>query len=161
MHYAPDPSSQSACTIGGNVGTNAGGPHCLAEGTTVSHILAVEMVTAHGEVVMLGGAAPDPIGLDLLGVVVGSEGTMGLVTKILVKLTENPPEIRTLLLAFASIEAAAQTVSSVIAAGVVPAAMELIDRVMLRAVVATTRATSSDPGGGSGWKRLGPSREIS
>ena len=134
LHYAPDPSSQSACTIGGNVGTNAGGPHCLAEGTTVSHILAVELVTAAGEVVMLGGPAPDPIGFDLVGVVVGSEGTMGLVTKVLVKLTENPPEVRTLLLAFASIEAAAQTVSSVIAAGVVPAAMELMDAPMIEAV---------------------------
>jgi len=134
LHYAPDPSSQSACTIGGNVGTNAGGPHCLSEGTTVSHILAVELVTAAGEVVMLGGPAPDPIGLDLLGVVVGSEGTMGLVTKVLVKLTENPPEVRTLLLAFASIQAAAQTVSSVIAAGVVPAAMELMDAPMIEAV---------------------------
>lgn len=134
LHYAPDPSSQSACTIGGNVGTNAGGPHCLAEGTTVSHVLALEFVTADGDIVMLGGAAPDPPGLDMVGVVVGSEGTMGLVTRILVKLTENPPEIRTLLLAFDSIEAAALTVSSVIAAGVVPAAMELMDRPMIEAV---------------------------
>lgn len=134
LHYAPDPSSQSACTIGGNVGTNAGGPHCLAEGTTVSHILAVEMVTAEGEVVMLGSAAPDPLGLDLRGVVVGSEGTMGLVTKVLVRLIENPPEVRTLLLAFDSIEASARTVSAVIAAGVVPAALELMDHAMIEAV---------------------------
>ena len=134
LHYAPDPSSQSACTIGGNVGTNAGGPHCLAEGSTVSHILALEMVTADGDIVQLGGAAPDPLGLDLVGVVVGSEGTMGIVTKILVKLTENPPEVRTLLLAFDSIEDAAATVSGVIAAGVVPAALELMDRPMVEAV---------------------------
>ncbi len=134
LHYAPDPSSQSACTIGGNVGTNAGGPHCLAEGTTVSHILALELITAEGEIVMLGGAEPDPLGLDLVGVVVGSEGTMGLVTRILVKLTENPPEVRTLLLAFDSIEAAAAAVSAVIAAGVVPAAMELMDQPMIEAV---------------------------
>ncbi len=134
LHYAPDPSSQSACTIGGNIGTNAGGPHCLAEGTTVAHVLALELVTADGDVVMLGGAAPDPLGLDLRGVVVGSEGTMGLVTKILVKLTPNAPDVRTLLLAFDSIEAAAETVSRVIAAGVVPAAMELMDRPMIEAV---------------------------
>ncbi|MCP3973496.1 MAG: FAD-binding protein [bacterium] len=134
LHYAPDPSSQSACTIGGNVGTNAGGPHCLAEGSTVSHILAVELVTAGGDVLLLGGAAPDPIGLDLVGVVVGSEGTMGLVTKVLVKLTENAPEVRTLLLAFPTIEAAAETVSSVVAGGIVPAALELMDRPMIEAV---------------------------
>jgi len=134
LHYAPDPSSQSVSTIGGNIGTNAGGPHCLAEGTTVSHVLAVEMVTAEGEVVMLGSAAPDPLGLDLRGVVVGSEGTMGLVTKILVRLIENPPEVRTLLLAFDSIEASARAVSAVIAAGVVPAALELMDQPMIEAV---------------------------
>ena len=134
LHYAPDPSSQSACTIGGNIGTNAGGPHCLAEGSTVSHVLALEMVTADGDVVMLGGAAPDPVGLDLRAVVVGSEGTMGLVTKILVKLTEDAPDVRTMLLAFDSIEASARTVSAVIAAGVIPAALELMDRPMIEAV---------------------------
>jgi glycolate oxidase len=134
LHYAPDPSSQSVCTIGGNVATNAGGPHCLSEGTTVAHILALEMVTADGEVVTLGGAAPDPIGLDLRAVVVGSEGTMGIVTRVLVKLTENPPDVRTLLLAFPSIEAAAATVSGVIAAGIIPAALEIMDRPMVEAV---------------------------
>jgi glycolate oxidase len=134
FHYAPDPSSQSVCTIGGNVGTNAGGPHCLADGTTVAHILAVEMVTAAGDVVMLGGAAPDPIGLDLRGVVVGSEGTLGLVTRVLVKLTENAPDVRTLLLAFPTIEGAAATVSGVIAAGIIPAALEIMDRPMVEAV---------------------------
>jgi glycolate oxidase len=134
LHYAPDPSSQAACTIGGNVGTNAGGPHCLAEGTTVAHILGVEMVTAGGEVVTLGGAAPDPIGLDLRSVVVGSEGTLGVVTKVLVKLTENPPAVRTLLITFGSIQAAATTVSETIAAGIVPAALEMMDQPMMIAV---------------------------
>ncbi len=134
LHYAPDPSSQSACTIGGNVGTNAGGPHCLAEGTTVAHILAVELVTADAEIHILGGEAPDPPGLDLRGVVVGSEGTLGLVTRILVKLTQNPPHVRTLLIAFADVAAAAKTVSDVIAAGIVPAALEMMDREMVRAV---------------------------
>jgi glycolate oxidase len=134
LHYAPDPSSQSVCTVGGNVGTNAGGPHCLADGTTVAHILAVEMVTVDGDVVVLGGPAPDPIGLDLRAVVVGSEGTMGIVTRILVRLTETAPAEQTLLMAFAQIEDAAATVSGIIAAGVVPAALEMMDRPMVRAV---------------------------
>jgi len=134
LHYAPDPSSQAACTIGGNVGTNAGGPHCLAEGTTVAHILGVEVVTADGDVVTLGGKAPDPIGLDLRAVVVGSEGTLGIVTRVLVKLTENPPAVRTLLITFDSIQDAAATVSGTIAAGIVPAALEMMDQPMVIAV---------------------------
>ena len=134
LHYAPDPSSQSVCTIGGNVGTNAGGPHCLADGTTVAHVLAVELVTADGEVVTLGGPAPDPIGLDLRGVVVGSEGTMGIVTRVLVRLLPDPPDVRTLLLGFPTIEGAAATVSGVIAAGVIPAALEVMDQPMVAAV---------------------------
>jgi glycolate oxidase len=134
LHYAPDPSSQAACTVGGNVGTNAGGPHCLAEGTTVAHILGVEMVTADGDVVTLGGAAPDPLGLDLRAVVVGSEGTLGIVTRILVKLTENPPSVRTILITFDSIQAAAATVSNTIGAGIVPAALEMMDQPMIIAV---------------------------
>ena len=140
LHFAPDPSSQAACTIGGNVGTNAGGPHCLAEGTTVVHILGVEMVTASGEVVVLGGAAPDPIGLDLRGVVVGSEGTLGIVTRVLVKLTENPPAVRTLLMTFDSLRSAADTVSATIAAGIVPAALEMMDQPMVVAVEAFIHA---------------------
>ncbi len=134
FHYAPDPSSQSVCTIGGNVGTNAGGPHCLSEGTTVAHILGMEFVTPDGEVMQLGGAAPDPIGLDLRSVVVGSEGTLGIVTKVLVKLTENPPAVRTLLLAYPDVVGAAKTVSDTIAAGIIPAALEMMDRPMVEAV---------------------------
>ncbi len=134
LHYAPDPSSQAACTIGGNVGTNAGGPHCLAEGTTVAHVMAVEMVTADGEVLVLGGCAPDPIGLDLRGVVVGSEGTMGIVTRILVRLIQNPPDVSTLLLAYPDVLGAARTVSDTIAAGIIPAALEMMDNPMIRAV---------------------------
>ena len=140
LHYAPDPSSQAACTIGGNVGTNAGGPHCLAEGTTVAHIFGVEMVTADGDTVMLGGPAPDPIGLDLRSVVVGSEGTLGIVTRVLVKLTDNPPAVRTLLLTFDSIQAAATTVSETIARGIVPAALEMMDQPMVVAVESFTQA---------------------
>ena len=134
LHFAPDPSSQSACTIGGNVANNSGGPHCLAEGTTVNHILGIEMVIAGGEVITVGGVAPDPLGLDLRGLIVGSEGTLGIVTKALVKLTPNPPDVRTLLCAFDSVEDAAATVSGVIAAGIVPAALEMMDRRMTVAV---------------------------
>jgi glycolate oxidase len=134
LHFAPDPSSQSVCTIGGNVANNSGGPHCLAEGSTVAHILAVEVVLYDGEVLVLGSAAPDPIGLDLRGVVVGSEGTLGIVTRILVRLLPNPPDVRTLLLAYDNVEAAAATVSGVIAAGVVPAALEMMDQRMAVAV---------------------------
>lgn len=134
LHFAPDPSSQSASTIGGNVGTNAGGPHCLADGTTVAHILAVEFVTADGQITVVGSEAPDPLGLDLRAVVVGSEGTLGIVTKVLVRLMQNPPDVATLLIAYDSIEAAARTVSETIASGLVPAALEMMDRAMVVAV---------------------------
>ncbi|HEX2367706.1 MAG TPA: FAD-linked oxidase C-terminal domain-containing protein [Acidimicrobiia bacterium] len=134
LHFAPDPSSQAACTIGGNVANNSGGPHCLAEGSTVNHVLAVEMVTADGEVVVLGSPAPDPIGLDLRGVVVGSEGTLGVVTRALVRLLPNPPAVKTLLLAYDRVEDAAATVSGVIAQGMVPAALEMMDKRMIVAV---------------------------
>lgn len=134
LHFAPDPSSQQACTIGGNVATNAGGPHCLADGTTVAHILAVEMVTADGETLLVGGESPDPIGLDLRSVVVGSEGTLGIVTSVLVKLTETPPDVRTILVGFDRIEDASATVSDIIAAGLVPAALEMMDQAMVAAV---------------------------
>ena len=134
LHFAPDPSSQQACTIGGNVGTNAGGPHCLADGTTVAHILAVEFVTPDGHVEVLGNDVPDLPGLDLRAVVVGSEGTLGLVTRVLVKLTPNPPSVATMLIGFPSILDAAATVSGVIAEGMVPAALEMMDRPMVAAV---------------------------
>lgn len=134
LHFAPDPSSQSACTIGGNVANNSGGPHCLADGTTAEHILGLEVVLADGEVVTVGGKAPDEIGLDLRAILVGSEGTLAIVTKILVRLTENAPDVRTLLCVFDTVEAAASTVSGVIASGVVPAALEMMDRAMTTAV---------------------------
>jgi glycolate oxidase len=134
LHFAPDPSSQSACTIGGNVGTNAGGPHCLADGTTVAHILAAELVTPDGDIVVVGGEAPDMPGLDLRAVVVGSEGTLGIVTKVLVRLTQNAPDVATLLIGFPSVEDAATTVSDVIASGLIPAALEMMDQRMVEAV---------------------------
>jgi glycolate oxidase len=134
LHFAPDPSSQSVSTIGGNVATGAGGPHCLAEGTTISHVLAVELVTADGEVLLIGSGAPDPIGLDLRAVVVGSEGTLGIVTKALVRLIPNPQDTRTVLAAFERIEQAAAAVSAIIARGIVPAALEMIDHEMAIAI---------------------------
>lgn len=134
LYFAPDPSSQSACTIGGNVANNSGGPHCLSEGSTTSHVLGVEVVLSGGEVVVLGGEAPDPPGLDLKGVIVGSEGTLGIVTRALVRLLPIEPDVRTLLMDFTSVEDAARTVSDVIAAGLVPAALELMDQRMVQAV---------------------------
>lgn len=134
LHFAPDPSSQSACTIGGNLANNSGGPHCLAEGSTTSHVLGMEFVSAAGETLIVGGLAPDPTGLDLRGLVVGSEGTLGIATRILVRLLPLPEDVRTLLLDFPSVEAAARTVSDVIAAGMVPAALEIMDQRMVIAV---------------------------
>lgn len=134
LHFAPDPSSQSACTVGGNIACNSGGPHCLAEGSTVNHVLALEVVTDTGEVVTIGGAAPDPIGLDLRGIMVGSEGTLGIVTRALVKLTPNAPDVRTMAIAFPTIEDAAVTVSGIIAAGLIPAALEMMDQLMMQAI---------------------------
>lgn len=140
LHFAPDPSSQMACTIGGNVATNAGGPHCLADGTTIAHILAVELVTADGEVVVVGGEAPDTPGLDLRAVVVGSEGTLGIATRILVRLVRNPPDVATLLMGFSSVESASSTVSDVISDGLIPAALEVMDKRMVEAVENFVRA---------------------
>lgn len=134
LHYAPDPSSQQACTIGGNVATNAGGPHCLAAGVTSAHILALDVVLADGSVTRLGGLEPDGAGFDLRGCFVGSEGTMGIATRIAVRLLPNPPCVRTLLLDFTSIDAAAATVSAIIAAGIVPSALEMMDARITQAV---------------------------
>ncbi|MGI9623713.1 MAG: FAD-linked oxidase C-terminal domain-containing protein [Acidimicrobiales bacterium] len=133
-HFAPDPSSQQVCTIGGNVANNSGGPHCLAYGVTNAHVLALEVVTPSGEVLQLGGLDPEPLGYDARGVFIGSEGTMGVTTKIAVRLTRNRPAVRTLLLSFASVADAANTVSGVVAAGVVPAAMEVMDQRITQAV---------------------------
>jgi glycolate oxidase len=128
LHFAPDPSSQQACTIGGNVANNSGGPHCLAYGVTSAHVLAVEVVLPDGAVTMLGGLDPEPAGFDLRGVFVGSEGTLGIATRIAVRLTPDPPAVATLLLDFGSVDAAAETVSGIIAAGILPAALEMMDR---------------------------------
>jgi glycolate oxidase subunit GlcD len=134
LHFAPDPSSQQTCSIGGNVANNSGGPHCLAEGVTASHVLAVEVVLPDGTVTVLGGEDPEPDGYDLRGAFVGSEGMLGIATAVCVKLTQNPPAVRTLLLDFDTVEDGAETVSGIIAAGMVPAAVEMMDQLCLRAV---------------------------
>jgi glycolate oxidase len=128
LHFAPDPSSQQACTIGGNVANNSGGPHCLAYGVTSAHILALEVVLPDGSVTLLGGLDAEPAGLDLRGVFVGSEGTLGIATRIAVRLTPDPPAVATLLLDFDSVDDAAETVSGIIAGGLLPAALEMMDR---------------------------------
>ena len=132
-HFAPDPSSQGASTLGGNVATNAGGPHTLRYGVTVNHLLGVEAVLGSGDVVQLG-PAPDPAALDLAGVLCGSEGTLAVVTKIWIRLTPNPQDYRTLRAVFDTVDDAANTATRIIAAGIIPAAMELMDQGILGAV---------------------------
>jgi len=140
LHFAPDPSSHQSCSIGGNVANNSGGPHCLAEGVTNAHIFALEVVLPDGTATVLGGEDPEPLGCDLRGAFVGSEGMLGVTTKICVKLTPDPLAICTMLMDFESVEAGASTVSAVIAAGVVPAAMEMMDQLCLQAVEAYIEA---------------------
>ncbi|HEV3146969.1 MAG TPA: FAD-linked oxidase C-terminal domain-containing protein [Gemmataceae bacterium] len=133
-HFAPDPSSQGACTIGGNVATNSGGPHTLKYGVTVNHVLGVEIVLPDGEVVQTGGPVEDNPGYDLTGVIVGSEGTFGIVTKIWCRITRNPQAYRTLLGVFENVDDASNTISDIIGAGIIPAALEMLDRLILGAV---------------------------
>jgi len=133
-HYAPDPSSQGACTIGGNVATNSGGPHTLKYGVTVNHVLGIEAVMADGRIVQMGGPAEESHGLDLVGTVVGSEGTLAIVTKVWVRLTRNPQGYRTMLGIFESVEDATNAISEIIGAGIVPAALEMMDQGILVAV---------------------------
>ncbi len=132
--YAPDPSSQPACTIGGNVATNSGGPHTLKYGVTVNHVLGLTLVLPDGTVAELGGPVADSPGYDLVGLVVGSEGTFGVVTEVTVRLTPAPEAVRTFLAVFESVADASRAVSGIIAAGVVPAALEMMDQLILRAV---------------------------
>ncbi|HYS98967.1 MAG TPA: FAD-linked oxidase C-terminal domain-containing protein [Candidatus Dormibacteraeota bacterium] len=136
LFYAPDPSSQKACTIGGNAAENSGGPHCLYYGVTTNHVLGMEVVLADGSVLWVSGDVPDRVGLDLCGVLVGSEGTLCAITKIKVRLLRIPPSIATMLAAFPSIETASQAVSAVIGHGIVPAALEMMDNVTVGAVEA-------------------------
>ena len=133
-YYAPDPSSQQACTIGGNIANNSGGPHTLKYGVTTNHVLGLEVVMPDGEVVWLGGKTRDACGYDLAGVFVGSEGTFGIATKIVVRILKKPQAVKTVLAVFDEIDRASEAVSAVIGRGLVPAAMEMIDHLTIQAV---------------------------
>jgi len=140
FYYVPDPSSQRACTIGGNVGENAGGPHTLIYGVTTNHVLGLEIVTAEGNVVEIGGRTCDTPGYDLTGLLIGSEGTLCIVTKIIVRIVPVAEAVKTLVAVFDSIEDASNTVSEIIASGIIPAAIEMMDKMILQAVEADTHA---------------------
>lgn len=136
FYYAPDPSSQIACSIGGNVAENSGGVHCLKYGLTTNNVLGVELVLMNGEVIRLGGRTLEPAGMDLLGVVVGSEGLVGVVTEVTVRLLPKPETARAMLIGFPSVEGAGQCVADVIAAGIIPAGMEMMDKPAIHAAEA-------------------------
>jgi glycolate oxidase len=138
-YYAPDPSSQQVCSIGGNVAENSGGAHCLKYGFTANHVTGVQFVTPSGEVVQIGGKAPDAPGYDLLGAVVGSEGTLGVATRVTVRLTRSPEDVRTLLAAFPDTDQAGAAVSAIIGAGVIPAAIEMMDALAIEAAEAAVQ----------------------
>ena len=134
FYYAPDPSSQQACTIGGNIANNSGGPHTLKYGVTVNHVLGLEVVMPDGEIVWLGGKTRDALGYDLTGLFVGSEGTFGIATKIVVRILRKPQAVKTVLAVFDQIDQASAAVSAIIARGLVPAAVEMIDQLTIQAV---------------------------
>jgi glycolate oxidase len=134
--FAPDPASQRACTIGGNIANNSGGPHCLKYGVTSNHILGLEVVLPTGELTWVGGAAAEMPGFDLTGALVGSEGTLGIVTKAMVRLTRKPEAVSILLAAFPTMESASRAVSAVIANGILPASLEMMDALTISAVEA-------------------------
>ncbi len=147
MRYAPDPSSQRACSLGGNVAENAGGPHCLAYGTTTNHVLGMEVVLEDGSVVSLGSMARETPGYDLRGVFTGSEGTFGIATRIMVRLLPVPEAVRTYLGIFPDVESACTAVSAVIGHGIVPAALEMIDALSIQAVQNVSDAGYPDDAG--------------
>ena len=134
LYYAPDPSSQHVCTIGGNIAENSGGPHCLAYGVTTNHVVALQIVRGDGSVEWIGSSSRETTGYDLRGVVIGSEGTLAVVTKIVVRLLRKPEAVRTLLAVYSKMEQASAAVSGIIAAGIVPAAVEMMDALCIRAV---------------------------
>jgi glycolate oxidase len=133
-YYAPDPSSQQACTIGGNIANNSGGPHTLKYGVTTNHVLGLEVVLPDGEIVWLGGRTRETPGYDLAGVFVGSEGTFGIATKIVVRILKKPQAVKTVLAVFGDVDQASAAVSAIIARGLVPAAVEMIDQLTIQAV---------------------------
>src|SRR4051794_38184466 len=138
-YYAPDPSSQQVCSIGGNLAENSGGAHCLKYGFTVNHVTGVQLVAPDGELLEIGGKAPDPTGYDLLGAVVGSEGTLGVATRVTVRLVRLPESVRTLLAAFPSTDEAGAATSAIIGAGVIPAAIEMMDALAIEAAEAAVQ----------------------
>jgi glycolate oxidase subunit GlcD len=140
LYYVPDPSSQTACTVGGNVAENAGGPHCLKYGVTTNHIVALEIVLPDGSIARLGSTQGEPWGPDLVGLFVGSEGMFGIATEITVRLERIPESVRTMLADFPSVRGASEAVSAIIAAGIVPAALEMMDRACVAAVEASIYA---------------------
>ena len=147
LYYAPDPSSQQACTIGGNVAENSGGPHCLAYGVTTNHVLGVEAVLADGTVVMLGGRTAETPGYDLRGILIGSEGTLAVATRIIVRLLRRPEAVRTMLAVYEQLDQASAAVSDVIGSGIVPAAMEMMDDLAIAAVEPAVHAGYPDGAG--------------
>lgn len=149
LYYVPDPSSQPTCTIGGNIAESAGGIHCLKYGTTTDHVLGCRVVLAGGDVVDLGGAGVEAPGYDLLGTFVGSEGTFGIATEATLRLSQIPPAIRTLLAEFAEVNDASHAVSAIIAAGVIPAGLEMMDGEIIRAVEASVFAAGLPPDAGA------------
>ena len=147
LRYAPDPSSQKACSLGGNIAENSGGPHCLAYGTTTNHVLGMEVVLEDGSIVNLGSLARETIGYDLRGVFTGSEGTFGIATKIAVRLLPVPEAVRTFLGIFPNVESACTAVSAIIEHGIVPAAVEMIDALTIQAVQNVSDAGYPDDAG--------------
>jgi glycolate oxidase len=140
FYYVPDPSSQRSCTIGGNVGENAGGPHTLMYGVTTNHVLGLEIVTPDGEILEIGGWTQDTPGYDLTGLLIGSEGTLCIVTKVVVRIVHQPETIKTMVAVFDTMDDSSNTVSEIIATGVIPSAIEMMDRMILQAVEADTHA---------------------
>src|SRR5499427_4794582 len=159
-YYAPDPSSQGVCSIGGNVAENSGGAHCLKYGFTANHILGARVVLGDGSVVDLGGAVLDTPGYDLIGVFVGSEGTLGIVTEVVVRILRKPEATRTFFATFPSTDEAGQTVSDIIAAGIVPAAVEMMDRLAIVAIKAATGVDWPDVGAALLMDVDGPLGEV-
>jgi glycolate oxidase len=158
--YAPDPSSQSVCSIGGNVAENSGGAHCLKYGFTTTHVLGLEVVLPDGSLVHLGGKTLDTPGYDLAGVFVGSEGTLGIATKVILRIVKRPECVRTLLAAFPGTNEAGAAVSDIIAAGMLPAAIEMMDNLAIQAAEAAVRANYPDCGGLLLVELDGPVAEI-
>jgi glycolate oxidase len=162
-YYAPDPSSQSVCTIGGNVAENSGGAHCLKYGFTVNHAVGATLVTSDGDIVTLGEQSGEPfaLGYDLMGVIVGSEGLLGIVTEVVVKVLRRPQATRTIFATFPSTDEASNAVSSIIASGIVPAAIEMMDQIAIEAIVAATHVDwPLDVGAALLMDVDGPSAEV-